>query len=101
MTAELDIYMNEEVKVSAKIKLLKDEKESLRTKILTVLALDEKIAHKTDIARLTYKTQTKRTLDREMLESFLAQHGKTIDDFKTASEGKVLRITANKTQEEM
>jgi hypothetical protein len=91
---EIDILLNE------KIRSLKAQKENNRTHILTILALEDITEQTTNIARLTYKTQIRRTLDKDLIEEFLEGYNKTLDEFKTDNESQILRIIANKIAEE-
>ena len=85
--------------VNDKIKTLEKLKDTLRTQVLIWLKLQNLEHFETDTHSVTFSMQTRRTLDKPVLETFLESHNKNYDSFlKTTSHEMIKIISKGETQ---
>ncbi len=90
---EINVLMETYADLNDRVRTIKKAKAELKVKIQTFLTLKELDEINTDNVRLTWKEQIRKSLDKEKLNAFLAEHGKGIENFQDEIPSKVLRIT--------
>ena len=92
--------MKQYVKILADIKALKEEKEALRTEILTILKINDMTDYEDEDASLQYTMNKRKSFNKEQAIEFITAKGGNANAFFTESDYETLKVKAKGGNEE-
>ncbi len=98
---ELDGLMSEYENLKNRIKILKDEKENLKAKMLINIKVNDVDRYVSpDRLKLTFTKQKRMSWDKVKIEHYCEKHGMQVEDLKKTNEFESLRISQLAIEEE-